>query len=64
MHFIQPKELDTGKRDSIGLQPGPKEPRGTEINNYLAPLVDELLLLFDGLMMDVNVNGEIRRETH
>lgn len=48
---------------SCGLQPGPKEPRGTEINNYLAPLVDELLLLFDGLMMDVNVNGEIRRET-
>lgn len=38
----------------VGVIPGPHEPSGT-INSYLSPLVDELLVLWDGW----NVNDEI-----
>ncbi|EIE87352.1 hypothetical protein RO3G_12063 [Rhizopus delemar RA 99-880] len=47
----------------VGLLPGPKEPSGAEINNYLSPLVDELFVLFDeGVLMDVLVDGALKKE--
>ncbi|KAG1535078.1 hypothetical protein G6F49_013249 [Rhizopus delemar] len=47
----------------VGLLPGPKEPSGAEINNYLSPLVDELSVLFDeGVLMDVLVDGALKKE--
>lgn len=41
----------------IGLIPGPCEPDLT-VNTYLAPLVDELLKLFDGVTMNVHSFSE------
>ena len=41
----------------IGLIPGPKEPPLT-INQFLAPLVDELLEFFDGVKLNVHAKGE------
>ncbi|EIE90275.1 hypothetical protein RO3G_14986 [Rhizopus delemar RA 99-880] len=47
----------------VGLLPGPKEPSGAEINNYLSPLVDELSVLFDeGVLMDVLVDDVLKKE--
>ena len=44
------------------ILPGPKEPKTTEINSYLAPLVDELQMLFQGVFMDVVVDGVVQRK--
>ncbi|OAD74081.1 hypothetical protein PHYBLDRAFT_111853, partial [Phycomyces blakesleeanus NRRL 1555(-)] len=33
----------------VGLMPGPKEPKTDEINNYLEPMVDELIQLYCGV---------------
>lgn len=35
----------------MGLMPGPKKPRTYDINNYLRPLVDELIELYKGVKM-------------
>lgn len=35
----------------VGLMPGPREPKTLEINQYLAPLVDELEELYRGVQM-------------
>lgn len=36
-----------------GLMPGPKESKLDQINNYLAPLVEELLVLKSGVVMEL-----------
>ncbi|KAG2192664.1 hypothetical protein INT47_009234 [Mucor saturninus] len=35
----------------VGLMPGPKEAKTSEINNYLRPLVDELEELYQGIIL-------------
>ncbi len=44
-----PREIRYQKENIvlIGILPGPHEPRGDELNHFLRPLVDELLLLWD-----------------
>ncbi|KAG1437157.1 hypothetical protein G6F56_013241 [Rhizopus delemar] len=41
----------------VGLIPGPSETKVTEINHFLAPLVEELLELKDGVPMHTYANG-------
>ncbi|OAD65474.1 hypothetical protein PHYBLDRAFT_120079, partial [Phycomyces blakesleeanus NRRL 1555(-)] len=46
----------------VGLMPGPKEASTDEINNYLCPLVDELMLLYKGITIDTyNCSGALVR---
>ena len=40
-----------------GVIPGPKEPK--DLNVYLQPIVQELLLLWEGVMMDIQSYGSI-----
>ena len=35
----------------VGVIPGPREPQ-FDINSFLKPLVDDLLLLWNGVLMD------------
>ena len=42
-----------------GLMPGPKESKLDEINNYLAPLVEELMLLKTGVTMSLPDNTSV-----
>ena len=37
----------------VGVIPGPSEPPTTAINHYLEPLVDDLLLLLEGVEMKI-----------
>jgi hypothetical protein len=67
--YLTIQNLPRGERNKkenvicVGLLPGPKEPKNTEINNYLAPLVHELGVMFnDGIVMDVNVGKTVQKE--
>ena len=42
----------------IGILPGPREP-SKDINSYLNPLVDELLLFLEGV--DINIDGVAKK---
>lgn len=46
-----------------GVIPGPHEPNDDQIQNFLKPLVDELLVLYNGVIMPTyeNPNGELVR---
>jgi hypothetical protein len=35
----------------VGIMPGPKEPELDSINHFLKPMVDELLVLFEGMIL-------------
>ena len=42
----------------VGVMPGPSASHTTELNNYLAPLVDELMMLYDqGIQITSTVTG-------
>ncbi|EIE78902.1 hypothetical protein RO3G_03607 [Rhizopus delemar RA 99-880] len=47
----------------VGVIPGPYEPNDDQIQNFLKPLVDELLVLYNGVVMPTyqNPNGEVVR---
>ncbi|EIE90280.1 hypothetical protein G6F46_012411 [Rhizopus delemar] len=47
----------------VGVIPGPHEPNDDQIQNFLKPLVDELLVLYNGVVMPTyqNSNGEVVR---
>ncbi|KAG1530766.1 hypothetical protein G6F46_013553 [Rhizopus delemar] len=47
----------------VGVIPGPHEPNDDQIQNFLKPLVDELLVLYNGVVMPTyqNPNGEVVR---
>ena len=40
----------------VGVMPGPREARTSDINNYLRPLVDELLEWYDGKAIRTNTH--------
>ena len=40
----------------VGVMPGPREARTSDINNYLRPLVDELLEWYDGKIIRTNAH--------
>ena len=40
----------------VGVMPGPREARTSDINNYLRPLVDELLEWYDGKTIRTNMH--------
>ena len=40
----------------VGIIPGPKEPKH-HINSFLQPLVDDLIDLWDGVILDTNIYG-------
>ena len=42
----------------LGIIPGPKEPELT-INTFLSPLVDELLKLWNGVLMEAHSNRSV-----
>ena len=44
----------------VGIIPGPREPKS--INSFLKPLVDELLLLWNGKILSVNTSTGIKDE--
>ena len=40
----------------VGIIPGPKDPKHY-INSFLQPLVDDLIDLWDGVILDTNISG-------
>jgi hypothetical protein len=47
----------------VGIIPGPKEPSTSDMNHYLDPLVDELLLLMNGVTMNAMMpDGQIQAQ--
>ncbi len=47
----------------VGLMPGPSEPSISEVNHFLRPMVDELIELYDGILVPTfsNPSGKIIR---
>ena len=47
----------------VGVIPGPREPPTTTINKYLAPMVEELKVLLEGVQMKmIMLDGSIQRQ--
>ena len=45
----------------LGILPGPSEPSLHKMNHYLSPIVDELIELWQGIMLDSTAENKERK---